>query len=347
MSLPMGSGSPSAPIMIVGEARGENEERLGQPFVGASGMELNKMLNEAGIMASECWKTNVINARPPRNDLEAWIPVTKKGITSDMVQLRGRWVKPIVREGYESLLKEISLVKPRLIVALGNTALWALTGRNGIIRWRGSLLDFNGIRVVPTYHPAAVLRMWEWRVVAVHDLARARREFLSPTPQPEYKFLIKPTFDTVLTTLGRLWNRALLFDEDVWLDFDIETVAGHIRCFALSWSATEAIAIPLMTTEDWSGYWSVEEEGTILWHTYKLLTHPKVKVRGQNLLYDFQYTYKHWHFVPTLGQDTMLSQHTMFPGLPKSLLFQASMYCEYFWNWKDLVKHNAEEKEGA
>lgn len=346
MPVGIGTGSPSSRVMIVGEAWGEEEERLGRPFVGRSGIELAKMLNEAGIMLSECYLTNVVNARPLRNDLSTWIPETKKDITFDMVELRGRWVKPIVREGYESLMKEISLVKPRIIIALGNTALWALCGHSGIVKWRGSLLDHAGIRVIPTYHPAAVLRMWDWRVVAIHDLARAARELEAYTPEPDYKFILRPTLGQVLYTLNRLYNRALLFDEPVWLDFDIETVRGHIRCFAISWSATEALCVPLMTHGSWNGYWTVEEEGTILWHVYKLFTAKGVKLRGQNLLYDYQYVYKHWHFIPNLGQDTMISHHVLWSGMPKSLLYQASLYAEWFQNWKGMVSHN-EEKEGA
>ncbi|MFS2212853.1 hypothetical protein, partial [Kosakonia cowanii] len=63
--------------------------------------------------------------------------------------------------------------------------------------------------------------------------------------------------------------------------------------------------------------------------------HPNVLVRGQNLLYDAQYTYRHWHFVPRVAQDTMISHHTMWAGLPKRLDFQASMYCDHYVYWKD------------
>lgn len=341
-----GVGKPDAPIMIVGEAWGESEEIKGIPFVGRSGDELSRMLNDAGILSSECFLTNVVNARPPGNDLTAWIPDAKVNWTSDMVELRGTYVKPIVLEGWKALQKEIDLVKPRLIIALGGTALWALCGRTGITRWRGSLLDYNGIRVVPTYHPAAVLRMWEWRPIAVHDLARAAREYERRTPEPAWRFQLRPTLAQVLYTLNFLYNCAIFSDEPLVLDFDIETTGGHIRCFGFSWSATEALCIPLITHESWSGYWTPEEEGTILWHFYKLTTHRNCGVRGQNLLYDFQYTYRHWHFVPNLAQDTMLTHHVLWAGMPKSLLFQASMYCEFFSNWKDMVKHN-EEKEGA
>lgn len=339
-----GDGKPDAPIFVVGEAWGEEEEKLGRPFVGRSGLELSKMLQDAGILRSECYVSNVVNSRPPGNNIELWMPEKKKDITHDMRELRGRYVAPILLAGYEALTREIDLVKPRLIITLGNTPLFALCGRSGITKWRGSLLEYKGIRLIPTYHPAAVLRMWEWRAIAVQDLVRARHEMEQRTREPEWKFIIGPTLGEVLGTLDRLVGEAEA--GELWLDFDIETVAGHIRCFAISWSRTEALCVPLMAEGKPLGYWSLDEETEILWRVRILFTHKNVRVRGQNLLFDFQYVYRWWHFIPRLGQDTMISQHVLWAGMPKSLLFQASMYAEYFWNWKDLVKHN-EEKEGA
>jgi len=139
----MGEGRPDADIMIVGEAWGETEEKSGIPFSGASGQELNRMLQEAGILRNECYCTNVVNARPPRNDITAWIPEDKKSITGRMVKLRDKFVDPIVKEGFGMLIKEIELVKPKVIVALGGTAMWALTGNSSIVKWRGSLLEVD------------------------------------------------------------------------------------------------------------------------------------------------------------------------------------------------------------
>lgn len=350
MAVLSGDGPPEAKIMLVGEAFGETEERTGTPFAGASGLELNRILHDAGILRSECYATNLVNARPPANNLDIWIPPTKNRVTSDMVRVRDKFVKPIVREGYESLLREIALVKPELIIALGGSALWALTGQQSIVKWRGSLLDFTGgpspIRVLPTYHPAAVLRQWEWRNIMVHDLRRARRELIEGrTPEPQYNFLLKPSFGLVVKTLRDLTLRAES-GPPLWLDFDIETVCGHIRCFGLSWSREDALCIPLMSEFDREGYWMEEEEGKIIYLTYRLMTHPNVRIRGQNLLYDFQYTWKHWHFVPTLGQDTMISHHCLWAGMPKSLAFQASMYSPHYIYWKDLAKHDMDLKAG-
>src|SRR5690606_8349775 len=103
-------------IMVVGEAWGESEERAQEPFVGVSGAELNRMLQEAGILRTECYVTNLVNARPPGNDLSAWIPTRKKEITSKHILLRDKMVLPHVKEGYDRLLREIAMVQPTVII---------------------------------------------------------------------------------------------------------------------------------------------------------------------------------------------------------------------------------------
>lgn len=345
MTLPVGRGNPSARIMIVGEAWGADEARLGQPFVGLSGDELNRMLGEVGILRSDVYVTNVVNAQPAGNDISLWIPLKKKDITADCVRFRDRMVKPIIVEGYRSLLKEISLVKPQLILALGNTALWTLTGRWGVVKWRGSQLLQNAAdlvdqvqnppcKVIPTYHPAAILRQWEWRAIALTDLRRAKREAQTDSyVQPDWCFVIRPGLVQALGTLGALRERCEA--RPTLLSFDLETRAGHIACAGIAWDRCNAICLPFMAVGTPEGYWPPEEEALILEGLHGVLTHPNARVLGQNLLYDAQYTWKHWHFAPRVTFDTMIAHHTAFAGLPKALDFQASMYCESFVYWKD------------
>ncbi|WP_230684397.1 hypothetical protein, partial [Streptococcus pneumoniae] len=76
----------------------------------------------------ECYATNVVNARPPRNDIEVWITKKRKDIRPTMVRLRDFWVEPVVLAGWHKFLAELREVRPNVIVALGNTAMWALTG---------------------------------------------------------------------------------------------------------------------------------------------------------------------------------------------------------------------------
>jgi uracil-DNA glycosylase family 4 len=321
--------------MIVGEAPGWEEEAAGEPFVGASGKELNRMLHEAGISRSECFTTNVCRERPPANDINHFIAKAKKDITHEHTQLRNKWVKRPILEGYDLLQKEIRMVSPNIIITLGNTPLWALTGLWGITKWRGSMLrsDIAGTRILPTYHPAAILRQWDWRAIAVHDLRRAAKYRDLDYPVPKWNFIVRPSFTAAVSTLRDLLDRAA--SGPLELSFDLETRSGHIACAGISWSLNDAISIPFMCVENQEGYWREDEEAEIVYLLYQVLTHPNVQVVGQNLLYDSQYTYRHWCFVPRVKQDTMISHHVAFAGLPKRLDFQASMYCNQYVYWKD------------
>lgn len=337
--------------MIVGEAWGADEERAGEPFVGVSGQELNRMLHEAGILRTECFLTNLVNARPPLNDIGQWVALKKKDISPLHVPLKDKMVLPHVVEGYRRLLTEIDAVRPNVIIALGNVAMWALTGNSAITKWRGSLLkaDLNvgflpgesasggpsNPKVIPTYHPAAVLRQWSWRAIVLNDLRRVKQHMTSRSyAPPEWKFITRPSFTQAQEVFTSLLSR-LDSGESLWIDFDVETRLGHISCFGISWSAVDAICIPLMYSSSREGYWSEDEEAWIVWMLYRVSTHKLAQARWQNGLYDAQYTYRHWHFIPRGVQDTMISQHALFSDQPKALHHQASMYCNWYVYWKD------------
>ena len=338
MTVRKGSGNPNAKLMIIGEAYGFEEDRAGEPFVGASGQELNRMLSSAGIGRNEVWCSNVVNARPKGNDFGEWVAQRKIDITPEHIPLRDRMVRPIVKLGLDSLWEEINLVKPHVIVPVGNWAMWALTGAFGILKWRGSMLRPDGLpKIIPTIHPAAVLREWKLRSVVINDLKRAKREMPSTewvVKPREWLFHVRPSYATVMVKLAALKQR-LDKGEKLWIDLDLETRAGHIACCGISWSTTEALVIPIMCVENPRGYWHLDEETAVVYALRKVLTHENVLVRWQNGLFDAQYVWRHWMFTPRGMQDTMISQHTCFVAMPKSLAFQASMYSPHYVYWKD------------
>lgn len=331
--------------MIVGEAPGADEALVGKPFVGVAGQELDRMLAEAGISKADCYITNLIRYRPSptSNDLTHVIPL-KKDVTSDCVRLHDKMVKPVVYEGYQELLKEIELVKPKVIIPMGNTSMWGLTQKctnhgeqeppSGITSWRNSLLSFNGIKVVPTYHPAAILRQWEYSYPAVHDLRKAKAEAEFPEFRvPDYRFQLRPTFADVMERIA--WLRRKCDSGIIEVAADLETRKGHIACLGLAWSAVDALCIPFMCVERLEGYWELEHEVEIVLALRDLLTHPNCLVLGQNFLYDAQYFAKHWKFIPNVHWDTRQAHHLCFLDLPSRLDFLSSLYCEYHVYWKD------------
>ena len=133
-----GVGNPDANLMFVGEAPGADEDAQGEPFVGAAGQLLTKMIKAMGYERSEVYICNIIKCRPPQN----------------------RNPEPDEIAACEQFLrKQIAIVQPRVIVALGKFAAQFLcSDSTPITRLRGNLRTYHEIPVMPTYHPAFLLR---------------------------------------------------------------------------------------------------------------------------------------------------------------------------------------------
>jgi uracil-DNA glycosylase family 4 len=365
------SGLKPARIAFVAEAPGREEEygemmwtnnpslaketrqRRG-PLIGSSGEEFDTWLAEMGLERKDVFITNVCKYRPPDNDIEEFVKIKKrqKGKRQEIIP------GPEVQEGLKELRDELDYVNPDVIIPMGNIALWALTGHYGITSWRGSILErqqhCGGIykfettpcKVIPTYHPAAVLRMWNWRNITMCDLRRAVTEQARGREMwyPKWNFIIRPTFGQTMGTLQLLKSRADA--GPLPIADDIETRHGTTACISLTWSKLDSICIPFL---DWSkpdrSYFTFDEERQVLFLLRELLTHPNVQLIGQNFIYDIQYHGKEWGIAPRVHFDTMIAQHVAFPGVPKGLDFLSSMYCDWHQYWKDDGK-NFEAEDG-
>lgn len=335
-----GEGAIPARILILGDA--PSAEDAGHPFGGHAGRELDKMLHEAGILRSQCYLTYVCKHVPPKNfkgaDIDLWLSLKKRGFPPEWLPFRQGHIHPLVREGIDSLMKEISLVNPNLILALGNLSLWTTTGLWGVSKWRGSELRVDwsatGPLVIPTYPPGAVLRAWSERAATVRDFRRAcARSASRELPAPAWNFTLRPSYDQAVECLLDLERRLDAGPQK--LVHDLETRHGHIACSGIAWSARDAICIPFMCVERLEGYWDEAQEAHLIALHRRVLAHPNARVVNQNYLYDAQYTLRHWCFVPRFWRDTMISHHTAFCELPKAVDYQASLYCESYRYWKD------------
>lgn len=332
-------GPVPAEIMIIGEAPGANEEEQGVPFVGASGSLLDKLLATIGLVRSSCFVTNVCRFRPPDNEMDAWISDRKTSPDPSWVLLRNRWVHPNVKSGYEELLLEIEQVQPKLIIALGNTALWTLTGEWGIAKWRASRLSVPDIPcpIIPMFHPAAVLREENLMPVARMDFKRAKAIYEGTQNPRLYKFIIAPTFEQAKEGLEYLF--AMAEEGPIRMAGDLETRRGHIACFGIAWSENEAICIPFLKTDgDSPFYWTEGEESALVESILRLFRHPNIIWDGQNYLYDCQYFYRFWGTLPLNVFDTMIGHHSIFSNMRKGLDFLSSMYAQDHVYWKEESK---------
>lgn len=153
-SFVFGSGNPHADIMVIGEAPGADEDEQGLPFVGRAGQLLTKILEAINLHRDEVYICNILKCRPPNNR------------------------KPLVTETDQCepyLWKQIELVQPKLILALGLTAAnTLLKNKESMTNLRGKIHDYQGIRTLVTYHPAALLRNPEWKKLAWEDVKLLR-----------------------------------------------------------------------------------------------------------------------------------------------------------------------------
>ena len=159
-----GEGNPRARLMFIGEGPGAEEDRLGRPFVGAAGRLLDKMIAAMQFRREEVYIANVVKCRPPDNR----IPMPDEAAKC----------LPFLKE-------QIRLVSPEVIVLLGATAVHYLLNRQeGIMRIRGRWLEYQGIPVMPTYHPAFLLRQEQAKRDAWEDLKQVMRRLGKEPPAP-------------------------------------------------------------------------------------------------------------------------------------------------------------------
>jgi len=154
-------------IALIGEAPGAEEVRQGHPFVGRSGQLLGKMLERAAIMRSHCLVANVFRFQPPGNKVDYFF-ISRRAAETQGIAIAehyGRFGSAFCRAAYateiEALAAALGNLKPKVIVSLGRTPLWALTGESGLLKKVGKPLPcrlIQGFSVIPTYHPSFILR---------------------------------------------------------------------------------------------------------------------------------------------------------------------------------------------
>ncbi len=150
-----GEGNPHTKIMFIGEGPGATEDETGRPFVGRAGQLLTKMIeNVLQIKRSEVFIANIVKCRPPNNR----VPTPQE-----------------VEKCIPYLWKQIEIIDPKIIVALGSTSYRHLTGdKTPISKVRGQVIDFEGRKLIPTFHPSFLLRNPSKKREAYEDLLKIK-----------------------------------------------------------------------------------------------------------------------------------------------------------------------------
>jgi uracil-DNA glycosylase family 4 len=152
----LGSGDPRAELMFIGEAPGEDEDLQGLPFVGRAGQLLTKIIEAMGLKRSDVYIANILKCRPPNN---------RPPLPNE------------IEECEDILKKQISIIKPRIICTLGKFASQTLLKtETPISTLRGNFKEYKGIRLMPTFHPAYLLRNPSEKKLVWQDMKKIMKE---------------------------------------------------------------------------------------------------------------------------------------------------------------------------
>ncbi len=347
-----GAGPRPSQIAIVGEAPGLNETIYNRPFVGEAGNELTRMLAEAGLRREDIYLTNVFKIKPPdtdraKNDIQSFFVSGAHPDADRTFPVFGpnRYVRAPIGEHVRELFRELDLVETNIVVALGNVALWGLLGKTKISQFLGTVHEPSGARkftVVPTYHPAAILRQYNLRTTTIANLSKVaglvkNRKVGNTSAYPKYKIHTNPTIDEV----EAFAEKASKVSE---IAVDVETAFGQIRTIAFTISANQAFVVPIWEPPA-DSYWPTLDGELRAWRAIKrIMESPGDKI-GQNILYDLQYLWR-VHGIKIRGNihDTMAWSHAAEPELPRTLGHLAATYLN-MPEWKSLRVRSEKEEE--
>lgn len=325
----------SLSLVILGEAPAHEEVTTGEPFMGSSGKLLKRsLLPDAGLNPDNFHFLNTFIKRPPNNELlKQWFAnkteLKKLGHVPSGDPLNKRYLLPEHRWQLEELDGRLRSLQPDLIICLGGTALWGVSGDGAIGTHRGTFFQSRYGLAIATYHPAALLRQWSNLPLAWSDLRKAARHLSGELPAPlKRRVYINPTW----AEMGQVYA-AFMRDPTAVLGVDIETSpsCGQITTIAFG-TPTLCICIPIWNKDAAPGRENVypviaDERKAWRWiDRFAKLPNPKVM---QNGLYDSQYLMdagpidirlSNWH------DDTAILHHALQPELPKALGTLASIY---------------------
>jgi hypothetical protein len=287
----------------------------------------------------EVYRTNVFAQHPPRNDLEHFCGPKAEGILGYPALIKSKYVRRDYQVELDRLGDELMERNPNLVICLGNTALWALAGRVGITKLRGTTLYSThvaeGFKLLPTYHPAAVMRQYEVRPTVIADFMKAAREAQFPEiRRPEREIWIEPSLEDIERFIELHITGCRL------LSVDIETSGSRITCIGFAPSERHAIVVPFDDERAKDGnYWRTATDEHKCWILiHSILLDPRIPKLFQNGAYDIAFLWRAYG-IRTLGatHDTMLLSHAQQPEALKGLGYLGSIYSDE-GSWKGMRK---------
>lgn len=320
-------GPPTAKIMFIGEAPGEQEDRYGIPFYNhaPTGKLFNNILEVAGIVRQDVLIANVARELPPGGNIDFYYLDTKRNEP-----------KPILKKWIAELKREIETFRPNIIVTLGAVALKVLTGKSSITESRGYICESTlvpGQKVLPTYHPSFINRgMYKHHFTLVLDFIKAKKNSKdSDIPFDRRKIHAAPSKREFCDYLDFLYND---FDGPIGADIETTRAGTYTDTIGLAHSPNEAFSFQFFHGNGKSLYSPLTERE--IWHKLALVLTHKPTV-FQNGSFDISSLYLHNRILcKNIYADTHIAAHVVWPELPRSLGFLASV-CLNVPEWKNLA----------
>lgn len=316
------SGNTQAKLAGCGEQPGLEEIRARppKPFVGPAGRALDECFLMTKILRRDLYLTNVI--KDLDKPLRAYINIDGRGKAT---------VHP---EGYEyiqELGKELKKLNLNCIMAFGNIAMFALTNRIGITKWRGSVLESTivpGLKVVPTFHPATFIPPkfnFLNKPLICEDLLKGKYESEFPEiRRKERRIIIKAAFNHCIEALGYCYEVGL---RGQTIALDIEVINGEVDCISFGWSDQDAVSIPFRDQQ--GDYFTPDQELEIMILVAKIIQEEKISKVGANFIFDMQFLFRKYGIRPRgTIHCTQIAQKISYPDYPAGLDFVTTMHTD-------------------
>ena len=305
-----GEGPLNPEIMLVGEAPGFFEERTGKPFVGDAGILLNYLLRVSGLDRKKLFVSNAVRCRPPENKT----PLSKH-----------------INACRPFLFEEVGRVDPKVIVALGRVAEESLIPGQRMVKVRGKWYFSEALKkkVLPTVHPAAILRSPEMEPVFLRDMEKLRKELNEPFKVEETRGdfrVIKKVRDLEILRFFLLSLPEFAFDLETsgQRSISFNYLKSKIICISFCGEEDTAYVLPLLK-KGGDEFWSPEEK-VIVMRELRYIFESRVKKIGANIKFDVEFLKTNRIEVENIYFDTMLAHHLIEVNQPHSLDFLSTWY---------------------
>jgi DNA polymerase-1 len=295
-----GEGPKDAKTLILGEALGESEASLSRPFVGGAGRTLNYLMLKADTRRSECFVTNVVRCRPPANRA----PLPEEVATC------------MDRHALKLFVKQFNFV-----VLLGNVAMQALMEQTQITKWRGSVVLIDGVKMMPTFHPAYIMRQQDMIPIMILDLKKISQESWTAEymePLQNYQYNAAPVdLDPIMKSTAPV-------------SVDVET--NSLDAYDGSLTRVGVSCVP-------GTVYVVKDLVTAKSALSALLSDMSREKVGHNIFFDIKQLRANGIEINPPFFDTMVAHHLVIGEVPSDLAFVSSIYTRIPY-WKHLIKQD-------